>query len=476
VPGKGGTVRALTIAYSPPPPGKEENQYWQELEKRLGVTYEVILAPQATYGEQTAAILAGGDLPDLFYINPGQGAFHLNQAIQQGAFADLTDYLNDEGRQQFPNLNLIPADMWKNVAIGGKIYGVPKPTQLHNNLPFFRADWARKVGLPQPENREQFRQMVVAFSKNDPDANGQADTFGIMSTGAFFHTEIIEEMHRVPNTWRLSDDGTLTHQIETDEYREALDFMRQLWAEGVYHPDSPALEWARVSDMYLSGTFGINAGGYSPHFGLNGDRGRIKVLDTPEAELLGLVPFDKDGGPGISHNLTGFFGFTAIPSSIGGDEERVLELLNILNYLTAPFGSEEHTFLSYGLEGVHHTVDAEGARALNEKGEQERSDLVYYADINESFHFYPGVPGEAEYAQDLAEQTYKIGIDNPVLGLVSQTEQSRGPEIDQLNRDRIIAIVTGREPLEAIDQWLNDWRSRGGDQIRQEYQQALQQQ
>jgi len=45
------------------------------------------------------------------------------------------------------------------------------------------------------------------------------------------------------------------------------------------------------------------------------------------------------------------------------------------------------------------------------------------------------------------------------------------------NRERdlcaALAIVTGRQPLTALDTYIKDWKSRGGDMIRQEYQQSL---
>ncbi len=39
----------------------------------------------------------------------------------------------------------------------------------------------------------------------------------------------------------------------------------------------------------------------------------------------------------------------------------------MLNYLAAPFGSEEHLFRTYGIEGVHHELDGTDP-VLTEKG------------------------------------------------------------------------------------------------------------
>jgi putative aldouronate transport system substrate-binding protein len=55
----------------------------------------------------------------------------------------------------------------------------------------------------------------------------------------------------------------------------------------------------------------------------------------------------------------------------------------------------------------------------------------------------------------------------------SSTAVARGGELGQLRTDRLISFVTGREPLSAWDQFVRDWRGRGGEQIRKEYEEAL---
>ena len=65
---------------------------------------------------------------------------------------------------------------------------------------------------------------------------------------------------------------------------------------------------------------------------------------------------------------------------------------------------------------------------------------------------------------------------NPTYGLYSPTAIAKGAELTQLTTDRMVAIITGRDPFSAFDQFVKDWRSRGGDQARKEYEQALKEQ
>ncbi|MGH2561427.1 MAG: hypothetical protein ACRDJH_20370, partial [Thermomicrobiales bacterium] len=476
VPGNGGTVRVFTIAYNPPPPGRDDNQYWQELERRLGVTWEPQITPQPNYGEISAVLIAGGDLPDLFYLNPGQSAQQQYQAMAQGAFLDLTPYVTGDALAAYGNLSTIPQFMWDNVKFQGKIFGVPKPLWRNGNLPFYRGDWASTLGMTSLEDPEQVRQLLLGFTNNDPDGNGQADTWGMgrFSSGWNSWDNILAiYMFGVPKDWQLNADGTLTHAIETEGYRQALDFLRQLYADGGYHPDAAAMTFSDAQGGYIAGETGVHFEGFLSFYGIGnvtyrGQEINPAFLSTP------LIPRGPGGVPGVTHNETGFFGFTGIPSSIT-DEDRIQELLRILDYLAAPFGSEESIFLGSGIEGVHHDINEAGARIINDLGRTERGDLVYVMG-GLPVYYYPDNPPIAEEIQRVAIAAVAIGVDNPAQVLYSETNVEMGPQLVQLGGDRTLAIVTGREPLEALDDAIQEWRDRGGDQIREDFQQALQEQ
>src|SRR5262249_13380738 len=89
LPAKGSKVTAAFISYNPPVPPRDQNQYWQELEKRLGISYEPTIIPADTYREKMSALVAGTDLPDLTGIEQ-LNAPDLLKPINQGAFTDLT--------------------------------------------------------------------------------------------------------------------------------------------------------------------------------------------------------------------------------------------------------------------------------------------------------------------------------------------------------------------------------------------------
>ncbi len=470
-PGKGSKIRAFMIAFSEPPTARNDNTYWQDLEKRLGVQWDAQLAPADSYLEKYSAVAASGDLPELTYLNPvvTGGSVQL-QALKQGAFADLTPFLSGNGLKEFPNLARYPAFIWKNVAFQGKIYGVPKPILRANSVPFYRGDWAKKLGIAPPKTTEEVYAMLMAFTKNDPDGNGRQDTWGAVA----WPTNFWSPLFNAPNGWRENPDGTLTAQVETDEYRQSVDFARRLFAAGAYHPDAPSLTGEQGRDAFKSGKVGLFSDGYIRWWGTNSYTRLIRSLSSPTVELTPLLPPDASSKLGVLHNSAGYYGFMAIPARLGKDTEKVKELLRVLDYLAAPFGSEEWRFLRYGFEGVHHTTDADGAFTLTDKGKADIGPFqtLVYPLMSEYLFFSPGTD-DARTALDVNKRMGTIAIDNPTWNLYSPTGATRQAQLDQLTRDRWIEIVAGRQPLSAVDDLVRDWRSRGGDMIRKEYEEAL---
>ena len=474
-PGTGGSVRALTLSYAPPPPGRDSNQFWQELERRLNVTWEADLVPQPQYGEITSARLAGGDLPDIFYLNPGQNAAQQYQAMEQGAFNDLTDYLTGDALQQFPNLSRIPQYVWDNVKFQGRILGVPAThTARFGNVPFYRSDWAQTVGMAGSQGPDQVRAMFQAFTQNDPNGNGSPDTWGAgRYEGGWlpWDNTLASTMFRVPVDWVLNPDGTLTSMMETEEYRQAVAYMAQLFQDGSFHPDAANMTFSSARDAFVGGSTGLHSGGFLAFWLASGTIDQVQVVN-PAATVDPLLPIGADGQPGVVRNTPGFFGFNGIPASIT-DEERVLELLRILDYLASPFGSEEWTFLSYGIEGVHFERDANGNPIVNDLGREEMSNLLYLMPPLPTLYF-PEQPDLALTVMDYAVQLIDMGIDPPTRGLFSPTDVEQGPSLAQFGGDSINSIITGRSSIDDLDSIVADWRDRGGDQVRTEYEEALQ--
>lgn len=471
VPGSGGEVSVLALSYSPPPTPKDDNTYWQGLEERLGVTWNADLVPVDSYDERIATTFAGGDLPDFFFVLPGTTRPIIYEAIEQGAFADLTDILTSDRINDYPNLAAYPAYLWDAVRINGRIWGVPKPVLRNNDPTYYRRDWGDALGYSDLTDAQVVHDMLVAMATEDPDGNGTDDTYGLAPFGGTWFNFIIHQMFNVPYGWELNDDGSLVNQMETEGYRQALEYIVQLNADGAYHPDAASLNVTQATDLMLGGRTGMATNGFAALFFPGRYRERIKEV-VPEADLHPVIMPGAEGGTGISYQTQGFFGFTAISASAAQDEARLDELLRIMNYLVAPFGSEEYTYLNYGEPGVHSEELPDGGFSLTDQGSADRSALVYPF-LSENYFYIPGDPDETIFAQQHNEAMAEVAVSNPTAGIYSPTNGDKGAELSQYINDTYTEIVTGRAGIEKLDEMIQNWRERGGDDIRSELEAAI---
>jgi putative aldouronate transport system substrate-binding protein len=153
--------------------------------------------------------------------------------------------------------------------------------------------------------------------------------------------------------------------------------------------------------------------------------------------------------------------------------DRALKLLGLLNYVSAPFGTQEYLTMWYGVEGVEFQFDQNHNPVVSAKGQTDL--FIPWPNVGAG----PSVlydASSADYARVMAKDVATIqgmGIHNPVVGLYSPTNARRAASLNQTMGDGLLAIIFGRSPVSSYDQLVSDWRSQGGDQIRAEFEQAL---
>lgn len=470
-PGRGGKVRLTHLVYTDPAVGKNDNQFWKELDKRLNVELDVNQIPNVSFDEKIATLFASGDLGDLFYVNPNEGGAKTTyDAIQHGAFTDLTDVLNTDARKRYPNLDRIPEAMWRDSSVNGKIFGVPNPLPHGWDMTAYRQDWLAKAKTRYPTNAAQTLDMLKAFHEGDPNQNGKADTWAAPNWAMW----MVNHVHRVPLKWRLNDDGTLTSAYETDEQEQALEFMKAMWDSGVIHPDATTLSGPEYFDIFKGGVTGTLNTNLANWWGATGLVASMDKLGTG-AQLANFMPPGVDGGKGVIYRQPSYWGMTGIPAKAGKDKDRVDELLRILDYFLCPFGSEEYIFNNFGLEGVHHTVADDGSWKLTDKGNAEIAQLLMMVKGDALYLFYPGYLEQGTEALKIYEQASAYNLDNPVNGHYSVTELEKGPVLTKLINDEIASVVLGRKDLSTWKKTVDEWRKRGGDDIRKDYETSLKQ-
>jgi putative aldouronate transport system substrate-binding protein len=455
-PGKGGTVSSLTYGETQLPPAEGSNLYWQQLNKRLGVEHLKVRIGSDDYPTVFNSMVAGDNLPDLVWVAPNQGLQHIAE-LAQAKFVDLTPHLSGDKVLKYPNLANIQEYAWKTAVINGKIWGVAVPYGTFGQVYKVNTKLWEPVGGAVFGNATEFldkcRQITHAKSNRYALENGQYTLQNCL--------HMVGEWHGVPNGWR-SSGGKLTYYFETDEYEAALEFVVKLYKAGVFFPDP---KMSNPDDKMAQGAVAAAVASFPGYLG---------SPRTVKYPVGAIVPFGYDGKAKPTFDLGyGSVGFTAIRAS--GNDKRVEQLLGILDYLAAPFGSAERNFLLYGTEGTHYRLDAHGNPQLTTKGQTETllsGPLQFLANCPE----YLYTPSNAQFTSDtyaLEKKLLAIAQPNPTSGHYSDTNTAKGPTLSQMYSDFVADVVQGRKPISALKQLRTDWRNGGGDKIRHEFEQSI---
>ncbi|WP_159620096.1 extracellular solute-binding protein [Ruania rhizosphaerae] len=452
-PGKGGTVSALTFTWDAAAPGLGQNAYWQTLNEKLGVELDLTYSPGGDYPNKFATTIAGGDVPDMTVVRTPQPNLPDLLAAQ---FQDLSEYLGGSAVEQYSGLAALPTVSWKACVFGGRLFGIPIARPLVGTVLFARRDILQDMSLPeQPADYDEFRELVGELS------NASENRWAMADPGAGL--QAVKEMLHLPATW-MEDGGSFTHVMETEEYKQVLADVTEMWEAGIFHPDSLSANNNQRNDWFTAGTISLNragAAGWNKFY----DWG----ADVPGYEPMGLAMPGYDGGPGghtAGSVTTGMLSFKQ------ADAGRIEELLAIADYLATPFGTAEYLFRHFGEGGVHHELDGSDP-ILTDQGSVETVLPVKYLADSDGVVYAPGNEAATRSQHDYQSTVIPNVIPDPTVGLFSNLDATDGNTINGALRDFQIDVIAGRRSLDEWDAEVASWREAGGDDIRAEYEAAF---
>ena len=473
-PGTGSTVKAMSIALFPPPTPLAQNPAWQAVNKALNANVDFDVVTQADYPVKLGTVMASNDMPDMLYLYAPAGssstlaaANGLPQFLQSQA-ADLTPFLAGDAARDYPKLAAIPTPAWKNAgcAYQGHLYLIP----IHRYLPgqmFVKNVQAWDGALGQdyvPKNADDFKRALQAVTRPSQGFYGIA-----AAQDSVMHVYTFASIFGAPNGWRLDQGGTLVRDVKTPEFKDATAYARDLFASGVFHPDSLSMASNVIArTQFYANKFAIHR---DP---INGwqDAWRHAMQVTPPFDVRPLPLFPaKDGGK-TSHYVTG--GHLWATALKKGTPERTKELLRIMNWLAAPFGSAEDQLLTFGLKDVDYTLDEKGNPTLTPQGNNDANYVPWKYTTQHPFVFFsPDLPDYAKVMAETEKLMMPSAVSDPTFGQVSATSFAKGFTLSKALNDGLVDIVVGRRQMSDYDQLVKDWQSGGGEQMRSEYAQSI---
>lgn len=450
--GDGSDVSVVVVSYGAPPKPLGENRYWQAVNAALGVNLNVTVVPDPEYGQKMATLMASGDdLPDLIMFT-NLALPHAAEFIQARC-ADLSEFVGGDAVKEFPNLANIPTYAWQGMGrIGGRIHGVPLERPMPANSLFVNRSAMDAAGVPKDWNTEQYLDAMKALTGDRKWGVGWFKTlFGGLG-GITYHAGSLG----APNGWSV-DNGAFKHTITTPQFEQALEVMRGLADAGTHYPDSLTASSTDMQSHFHNGTVAS----------INDGFGSVSLATLTKINGRFALDLGRPYGPQATPwQSAGIFGYVAFKKA---EAARIKLLLRVVDYFSAPFGTQEYELANYGVEGVHFTKDADGIKPTDLYNQENNSLLpTKYIGAAPSVLYLPGYPDVARAVHEWQKVSLPRSVRNPGTGLRSATEAGKGAQLSQILGDGITAITFGRKPLSAWRDVVAQWRQAGGDKAAEE--------
>ncbi|WP_433205933.1 extracellular solute-binding protein [Dactylosporangium sp. CS-047395] len=459
--GSGGSYTTMTPLWGAIPP-TSGNTYYDTVNKAIGATLKLQPADGNTYGDLLPPLFASDKLPD--WINlPVWNITNLSFGNAVATkFADLTPYLAGDKIKQYPNLAALSPNAWISGVWNGKLYGLPiySSNAVVAGMYYYRKDLFDKAGAsPEVKSVADLEALGKQLTSATAGVWAFDDLFG--NDGAY-----INQLFEFPSgsyPWTADSSGKLVHRYETPNIADALNWHAKMVKAGYMHPDAVANNSENAKQRFWSGKVLICADGTGAW---NGDDNKSGSAANPSYNRQAFKLFSANGGEPKIELGNGASMFSYLNKKLS--DAQIKELLNIANYLAAPYGSAEWLTVNFGAPGTDYTMK-DGNPLLTEQGSKE---------IATTFQFL-SCPATAIVVQSGATQVVKDytawqadavkHVVKPLFYGMNVSEPSRFSSLVKPMQDTITDVKLGRKPISAWTEAVDNWRRQGGDELRKFY-------
>ena len=333
-----------------------DNEFYQEMERRTGVHLEFEMVSSADYQTNFNLMIASGNLADMIYVGASYYAEGVDAAIDDGYFLDLTD-LVDEYMPNYERIRTsdVQYELLSTTDSGrlGAVYELRQSKQGPWLGLWIRQDWLDDLGLDTPVTFDDYHEVLTAF-KNEKGAtaplilnfSGSDGEFGTMSGGL-----------NVLNSWQLDETGKVNFGPYMDAWKEYVTIMHQWYTEGLIDPDFMATD-ERTADMakVVTGASGLFAALYTMPSVYEA------ASEDPNMDLAPVNPPVMNEGDEGHIRLRD--SYTSGNTAISADSENWEVALRWLDYL---YTEEGALLANYGVEGDTFEFDENGEPVFTDK-------------------------------------------------------------------------------------------------------------
>ncbi|QJD87713.1 extracellular solute-binding protein [Cohnella herbarum] len=472
-----------------------ENNRWSRLIKeKLNIDLKVAFSADSStdaYKNKLNAIIASGDLPDVFKT---QDSNVFLQLAENGQLADLTDAFNKYASDSLKEYQKRFADSFKGATIDGKLYAIPRMNDNFHEAPFLwiREDWLKNTNSQPPKTIEEMVALAEKFATGDPDGNGvNGDTYGLA-----LNKDLIRQNHgsilglvsafavpgRDESMFYRDENGKMTFAWIQPNMKEALALLADMYKKGLINKEFTAKNESALIEDITSGkigmAYGSNWGTWYPY---NNVYKKDGVIVHPYA-----IPTKSgyDYKMGIESNAVGQM---TMVSAKYKHPEAVIKILNLYDQ-TVNYSTKED-YLKYWADEQYRLSPI----YIDQPGEVYAADLLKAIDKGSSDGLAPAAKPLYDYIKGFEDGSLKnddnafgtwgqmsksgslpivlnkyipdnaivqsiLGIERPEAWLTNVSS------LDTLTITTFTNIIIGAKPVDEFDSFVKKWLQAGGQQ------------
>lgn len=478
--------------------GAEEGTYGELLiEDLLNIDIKPTFYDNESYKTVRPVELAGGNIPDFMYL---MDPVDVQQAAKQGFIMEVPfDMIQKYAPSYMKMMNETAPMTWAFADYEGKNYGVvnANPGGETAKMSLWRTDWLKNVGIDKvPETLEEMEAAFDAFVNKDPDGNGKKDTYALSGDFKNWHmcfTEIFGAYGVLPFNWMDDGNGNVVYGGLLPETKEVLTLLADWYQKGYIHPDMITDNSfdKTIVGKFENGQIGYCLNGHLGDLNENSEGSIIRIMRqiNPEADIaLGLPVTGPEGKSGtfawgnVGHIMT--FG-----SHLKDDPEKVIRILKLIEKV---YTDEELAIkLHMGEEGKHwrYLSDEECKTSelkisfvdeIKEKAQYQAAAFNIPVNVTSQWGMFPlsmevaerfWTDYNKEFEREYGAKAREAGMSD--LFRKPDVLPSAGMYFNDLKNLQLIAfakIISGEEPIDYYDTFVEEWKAKGGDTLLKEAQ------
>ena len=480
---KGGQENAALL-----PEGEsiEDNRTLQYIEDTLNidVTFSWVV-PSDSYSDKLNLAISSGDIPDAMIVTPIQ----LQQLVEAGVLEDMTPYVEKYANEDIlENYSQTDGIALQAATIDGKVWGVPnvQPQADAPLMVWVRQDWLDKLGLEAPETVDDVEAIARAFIEQDPDGNGEADTYGL--TGTLNPVMVPSNLHgfdvifnaysAFPTLFYKNADGKIVYGSTQPEMKAALTRLAQMYQDGIIDPDFATKNTDASNEIVVSGRGGIMIGPWWISWWPLND----SVKNDPNADWQPFMIKDNNGE--CTYSMGDYTNSFVVVKKGYAHPEVVVKILNIQNDLSYGFNDAPQYYDNFNeiwnmlfplpfLIEQPYVVERMGRDYQGALDGTVSPDTFGDAMVLEFDQIQADIAAPRSDAANWATRMARLNAALLLAGGYNETRADPSavrfysvdpnwPSLKKMEEEALLLIITGAQPVDYFDTFVQQWNDSGG--------------